>query len=146
MNVKIKLAGLRKEFELTKVKSQKIKVIGKSKTSSSSISDDSVNKSISFSFINDDHAVKESMTVKERIKIPNLSVYDLDENDGELIVKYMISSFFRKYEQASYANIKRETKFINALINFIIQTFVSKKFKSNFKEIDDKEFRNFVSR
>mmetsp|Transcript_12462 Transcript_12462/g.12503 ORF Transcript_12462/g.12503 Transcript_12462/m.12503 type:complete len:85 (-) Transcript_12462:124-378(-) len=46
----------------------------------------------------------------------------------------------------NYANIKRTTKLINALNNFMEQTFQSKKFKSMFCEIEEQEVKEMFVR
>jgi len=117
--------------------------------STTGTSNSSVNQSLSFSFLkypNENIKEEESTPTKEKLAIPSLSKYGLDENDGECIVKYILGSFFRKYEQASYNNIKKANKFINAMSNFINQIFMSKKFKSLFAEIDDDNVKDAVSR
>jgi len=64
--------------------------------------------------------------------IVNLEENGLSESDGEKMVNFIMTSFFRKYKQANYSNIKRLTKFLNAMSNFVEQIFNSKKFKNEF--------------
>lgn len=56
----------------------------------------------------------------------------IDPEDAESIINFIISTFFVKYEQASYSNIKKLSKFENAILNFITQQLDSKKFKKKY--------------
>lgn len=74
-----------------------------------------------------------------------LSSMAIDEEDLSDMKHYIIASFLRKYEQANYENIKKSSKFVNAVSNFIAQTFESKKFKSKFRDIAEMDIKDSVS-
>ena len=76
--------------------------------------------------------------------LSELSTIVEEEELGEM-KQYIIATFLRKYEQANYENIKKSSKFVNAVSNFIAQTFESKKFKNKFRDISELDIQDSVS-
>lgn len=78
---------------------------------------------------------------------PDLSELSTIVEEEELVEmkQYIIATFLRKYEQANYENIKKSSKFVNAVSNFIAQTFESKKFKNKFRDISEMDIQDSVS-
>ena len=62
------------------------------------------------------------------------------------VQEFIISKFLVKYEQANYSNIRKPAKFMNAISNFISQTFESKQFKKSFAIEETPEVKEKVNR
>ncbi|CAI2364656.1 unnamed protein product [Moneuplotes crassus] len=98
-----------------------------------------------------DSSLEESKISDSGEQIPstltfNLEKYGFSPEETEEMSNFILCAFYRKYEQMNYANIKRTTKLINALNNFMEQTFQSKKFKSMFCEIEEQEVKELFVR
>lgn len=66
------------------------------------------------------------------------------ESECKDMLDYVYAQFIRKYEQATYENIKKPPKFFNAVSNFIDQTFESKKFRKQFATIENNDTKEQV--
>lgn len=70
--------------------------------------------------------------------ISYITKFNIDYEDAESLMNWMILQFMIKYETANYENIKKVAKFDNALLSFVSQQLDSKKFKKNYGHLLDK--------
>lgn len=62
-----------------------------------------------------------------------MSLVGFDVSELSRMKNYIVWKFLIKYEQSNYVNIKKPSKFINAVSNFVAQTLESKQFNKTFK-------------
>jgi hypothetical protein len=86
---------------------------------------------------------KFSITSKIR-NIQPLIELGYDEKEIEEVDMFVLKSFFVKYEQANFPSIKKTSKFVNAISNFIDQTLISKNFRKKFNQITDEDAKQWV--
>ena len=98
---------------------------------------DNVNSTINDHYDEDSCAYNNYLDTQDSRYIQPLCKLGIDKEFAERLFKWFILAFLIKYEQASYENIKKLTKFENALINFVKQQFESKKFNKLYGEYAD---------